>query len=277
MKSDTHDQENIRRYLLGQLPPQNLSALEERFFFDSELYEELSIVEDELIDEYLRGELAPSEREQFESHFMAAPERHEKMGFARALKKFVSIESAAQPHEFPSQLADDGSVKNETRRERGAFFSFLPFQNPIVSYALAAAVILVLVGVSWIAWKNWSPAVPGKVLAIELAPGSMTRDLGVAETKIFTIPADTDTVRLQLDLPQVEYPTYEAVVQNVNLGQVLTKKNLKAQSSNGRPTVLVEVPPSSLPRGDYRIKLDGVLATGNVESVSTYFFRVLNN
>lgn len=254
------------------MPIQDLAALEERFFLDSELYEELSIVEDELIDEYLRGELAPSDRERFESHFMSAPERHEKVRFARALKKYVSAEAANQPQEFSTaaQSAEDVSENTEARRQRRPFFSFLPWQDPIVSYSLAAAVILVLVGVSWTVWKNSPTRDPGKVLAVTLTAG-LSRSEG--ETKSLVIPADTGTVRLELLLTDHQYQGYEATLLDSE-GRTLTTKNLKPEPVNP-PAVFFDVPANLLTRGDYRIKLNGTSANGNVESLPSYSLRTV--
>lgn len=276
MQSVTNEQERVRAYLLGQMAQEDLPDFEQRLLLDAAFYEELSIVEDELIDEYLRRDLPTSDRENFESHFMSTPERREKLRFARALKKRVSAFEAVQPDEDSSSqgaLEPASEVAEPPPRKR-SFFSFLPFQNPIVSYALVAAMLLVVGAISWVAWKNWNPSGPGKVLAIELVPGSMTRDWGDAETRKFTIPSDTETIRLQLNLPQDEYSSYEVVLQDANLRPLLTNRNLKAQSLKGRPAVFVEVPQSSLPPGHYRIKLSGK-TDGGVESVASYSFNVL--
>ena len=58
MKSHAKEQETIRQYLLGLLPPEEMSQLEERLLANSAFYEELLIVEDELVDEYFADELA---------------------------------------------------------------------------------------------------------------------------------------------------------------------------------------------------------------------------
>jgi len=270
LKSNTNEQENIRRYLLGRVPIQDLPALEERFFLDSELYEELSIVEDELIDEYLRGELAPSDRERFESHFLAAPERHEKVRFARALKKYV-VESAEQTEDSVTDIPK-GVQKGAQPPPKRRPFSFLPFQTPVFSYALAAAILVAIVGVSWIAWKNWrnSPPDPGKVLAVTLAPG-LSR--GEGETKSIVIPADAGTVRVELLLTDHQYQGFEATLLDSD-GRTLTTKNLKPARANPR-AVVFDVPANLLTRGDYRIRLSGTSANGNVESLPGYSLRAI--
>lgn len=263
----------MRSYLLGRMAPDDLPALEERFFVDSEIYEELTIVENELIDEYLRGELSPSDRESFEAHFMSAPERNEKMRFARALRKAANAESAAQAQE--DSITDQGleavlDVAEPPPKSRP--FTFLPFQTPIVSYALAALLLLGVVGVSWLVWKSLRTREPGNVLAVVLTPG-LTRDEG-GETKRIVVPADTGTVRLQLLLTNNQYQVYEATLLDSD-GRTLTKKaGLKPQPVNP-PALYFDVPAGLLPRGDYRVKLSEMSESGNTEGVGNYSLRVL--
>lgn len=278
MNSETNEQTKIRAYLLGQMADADLPDFEQRLLLDAAFYEEVSIVEDELVDEYLRAELSPPDRQSFESQFMSAPERHEKLRFAQAFRKRVAAEQSTQSREVSvgERPGEPAAEVAEPPPKKRPFFWFLPFESPIVTYALAAVILLVIGGVSWVVWKNWTATTPGKVLAIELAPSSMTRDLGGdTEIKKFAIPVDTDTVRLQLDLPKDEYPSYEVILQDANLRPLLTSKNLKAQTANGRPAVFVEVPQESLPPGDYRVKLNGVNANGSAENIAGYSFRIL--
>lgn len=54
---------------------------------DEELAEELSLVEDELIEDYARNALTAAEREQFENYFLSTPKRRQKLMFVRGLRK----------------------------------------------------------------------------------------------------------------------------------------------------------------------------------------------
>src|ERR1051325_3474947 len=84
------DQTIIKQYLLGELSDDaQRQQVEQRLLTDDDFFQELEISEDELIDQYLAGTLTPAERRNFESHFLAAPERRRKLGFARALSKYV--------------------------------------------------------------------------------------------------------------------------------------------------------------------------------------------
>ena len=249
------------------------SQFEERLLTSDAVYEELVIIEDELIDEYLREELSASERESFESHFLAAPEHQEKLRFARTFTKYVAAEGPKY------QVATDERVAEEpptqTSRPSSRWFGFLPIRNPIYGYALTAALVLVVVGVTWLGWRtlNPGPRDPGRVLSVALTPG-LSRDAGDGG-KTLTVPADTDTLRLRLLLAELRHNSYEATLDAE--GRTLTSKsNLPKEVVNGQPAVVLDVPASLVSTGDYRVKLSGVNPDGNSESVASYSFRIQN-
>lgn len=97
MALDSQDRQEIRLYLLGQLEPELRSQrVEERMLTESDYYEELIIIEDEVIEEYVAGRLTPDERVSFEQHFLSAPERVRKLRFARLFSDYVAAAPVAQ-------------------------------------------------------------------------------------------------------------------------------------------------------------------------------------
>jgi hypothetical protein len=99
----------IRAYLLGTLSDEDQEQVEQRFLVDQELFEEASIVEEEIIGEYLNDTL--SEKEEFVRSFLATPRRREKVRMARALEMYVSDRDQApaetaneQGHQFWMRL-----------------------------------------------------------------------------------------------------------------------------------------------------------------------------
>lgn len=100
MSSNNDAQATIRLYLLGQLGGGVREEFEQRLLTDSDLFEELLAIEDELIDEHLAG-LRDDQVEMFEKHFLVTPERQQKLRFARALRKYAT----AHPTEEPTQMA----------------------------------------------------------------------------------------------------------------------------------------------------------------------------
>src|SRR5207244_11393703 len=90
MTSSPEIQGNIKKYLLGQLAGEDLAEIEQRVLADDEFYEEVQIMEDELVDEYVNAELSPDERRLFEKNFLADPESRNKLRLGRALARPLS-------------------------------------------------------------------------------------------------------------------------------------------------------------------------------------------
>src|SRR6185295_9965044 len=87
MALNNSDQERIRRYLLGQLNDEDLQTIEDRLMTENDLFEELEVSKDEIIEEYCAGELTATERDWLEQHFLASPEGKLNRRFALALKQ----------------------------------------------------------------------------------------------------------------------------------------------------------------------------------------------
>lgn len=280
MKSNAGEQQTIREYLLGQLAGEQQSHFEERLLTDDDVFEELEIVEDELVDEYLREELTPADRAGFESHFMAAQEHRDKLAFARAFRKSLT-NKVGLPGQAPSpaQPAEPGvgeasgteasTVRTPSRKK--SWFTFFGIQNPALGYATAVALVLVVVGISWVVWRRaTAPRDPGRVLSVVLTSG-LTR--GDGEGASVRVPHETDTLRLQLILSDNRYKSFEAILLDGDGRALTTQSNLTAETVNGQPAVIFDVPANLVPPGDYRMKLSGLNSDGQPVPVASYSFR----
>ncbi len=278
MKSDIKELEAIRQYLLGQLPPEESSQIEERLFTDAAFYEELLIAEDELVDDYLAGGLSDSDRESCETHFLLTPERKQKIRFALAFKEYVSAPSMAQPTKGIAldRISQDAVEVPDRSPKKRPFLSFLPFGNPIVSYSVAAAALLIVVGIALIVVKNWTsptPHEPGQSLAVALTPGVARDDSGTI--KEFAIPSGTDAVQLELRIGRdVQYQSYRASLQTVDGVEKLRVSDLKTTATGNSVIVPLKVAAGFLTRGDYYVKLSGLNSRGEYDDVGRYSFRV---
>ena len=90
MNMDLKNEHTLKSYLLGDLNPDEQQRLEQHLMADSDAFEYLCCIEDELIEDYLEGVLSGRDREKFENFFLAAPERKQKLSFAKSLKRYVS-------------------------------------------------------------------------------------------------------------------------------------------------------------------------------------------
>jgi hypothetical protein len=275
LQLNSKDQETLRQYLLGNSPPEESATLEERLLTDGEFFQELLIVEDELVDEYLSGDLSNAERESFEAHFLLTAERQQKIRFSRTLKKYLHNTALAGANESsvvevaPVPVPVPVAVRSPLR---SPFLSFLQ-RNPIIAYSLAAAVVLVIGVASWTALKNPVSQNPSQVLAVTLTPG-LTRDGGEI-TKV-SIPPGTDTLQLKLQLPKTDYSSYRAEVFTSEPASIAIGEGLQSETSPTGKFITVSISTSLVKRDDYSVKLGGKRADGTYEDVTSFVFRVVN-
>lgn len=95
----------MTRYLLGELPEAEQAALEEKYFTDPQVFDQVLQAENELVDAYARGQLSPTARDRFEQYYLAHPKRRERVKFAEALATKLDrpeeLESTAAPRVEP--------------------------------------------------------------------------------------------------------------------------------------------------------------------------------
>lgn len=124
--------EQVKQYLLGTLSEEEKLRFEEKYFDDDKLFEEIEIVEDELVDAYVREELSPGDRERFKEVVTGSPRLAGRVDFARVLAKSTSSQ---QPE----------AVAVPIRAERESFWQRL-FTPSRAGWAMAACTLLLLLG-----------------------------------------------------------------------------------------------------------------------------------
>ena len=130
-------QERLRRYLLGQVAEDAREEIEKDLLTSDELFEELLVIEDEIIDQYLAGQLNSEDRTAFERYFLATPERSEKLSFGRVFNRYLA---ASQPTPLGSAARSRPAPWARTR----PFFS-----SPIAIGVFA----LLIVGIAFGVWR----------------------------------------------------------------------------------------------------------------------------
>src|SRR4051812_14731756 len=88
-------EQNMMRYLLGELSGQEQAALEGKYFTDPQVFDQVLKTESELVDGYVRGQLSAEVRERFEESYLKHPARRERVQFARALA--AKLDQAGEP------------------------------------------------------------------------------------------------------------------------------------------------------------------------------------
>lgn len=139
MKLDASSEVLIRRYLLGDISEEERDQVETRLMADDAFFQQVNLVEDDLIDEYLDQDLTPKDRKRFEVTFLCAPERQHKLRFAKALHTYVA-NAAVRRVPGPEPAIDPWWQP---------IADFLRLQRPALAYPLTAAMLLLLIGGPW--------------------------------------------------------------------------------------------------------------------------------
>jgi len=311
MTYQTVEERQMSRYLLGQLGDQEQKQLEERLMTQNDSFEQLQVLEDELIDEYLKNTLSEKDREDFEKHFLSAPERHQKVRFATALRSYLAT-------------ANEGKETEHSKVSLWqTFWAALRTPSPTLSYGLSLAMLAVLVGSLWMAGtirhlntevaqirtkqslsrekeqqlqrqleeqrgrsveleqqlflaQTQMPKVSDNssdpVVALALTPG-LVRDTGTLNK--LTISSDTLLVALRLELADQTYENYRVMLQDSQGSEICIRNKVKPKRLGTNPFIILTFPADILPPDDYFLKLSGASKTGEFDPLGNYSFRVL--
>jgi hypothetical protein len=300
----------MRKYLLGALPAEERTRIEDEYFADADRFEELVGVENDLIDSYVRGKLSDSERRQFERHYGKLPGRRARIGFAKALSQAVHSE------------------RESIRANKPSPWRSLPhfqFPWPHLQWALPSAALL-LVG-ALLGFQNYrlrrelheaqangsqlhrqqdalreqiaelsahpqqapeseidsqvARLEPPVDLTFRLVPGVLRDTVGQGD---LVIPRNRPWVRLEMVLERDEYKTYKAVLLTPEAvllppeqrKEVLRGTALHSHSIGGSTIVSWRFPSNSIQPGDYVVQLSGETAAGSGEDVASYSFRAVH-
>lgn len=140
MNFETSNTDNIRLYLLDGLSDDESRAVEESFFSDDTLFDEVLAIEDELFYEYQQDELKDHDREVFERKFLRTPEDRRRAAFAAAL-----LDATGDPSTERVSAALPVAENSPTVLQSVA--AFFNFSGSGLRFGMAAAAILLSIGV----------------------------------------------------------------------------------------------------------------------------------
>ena len=296
----TKDEAVLRKYLLGDMSPEEQEGIELWLMSNEDAYCLLEAAEDDLIDDSFAGRLAPHDLDRFQTHFLVAPERQRKLQFSRSFKR--AIDAAAQPVrlEFPS---------------RPGLLDFLRFR-PAFVYATSALIVILLTGNIWSFLKVAElqrelhsvtdqvtelgrdrddlkrqlvesqaatlalqaaipppkPSTAPVLLAMNLVPG-ITRSSN--EIPTLTLTANASRIRFSLALLDDNFTVYRASLMNADSREIWTESKVVPTVARDGKTIVLNVPAEVLSSGDFSFSLMGVPDSGTPESVARYYFRAV--
>lgn len=278
MKWHIEDDEVLKRYLLGELESERQRQVEEKLLTEGKYFEELLIAEEELIDRYLAGSLSQSEQVKFDCHFLLTPERHRKLRFAKAFRKYVANATNAESPDPVDHIP-------HAALSRHPLPSFLQAINPFRRLSPAAALLLAVLFCVPLLIINYTRRQAGGIpetasnaeqasstVLVTLTPG-LVRDAG--ELRRVNVPPGTGSVQFHLELASDEYNNYRAILLTEGR-EILTLNQLKAEANNGTKAITLILPARLLTQGDYQLKLSGQTPGSEFEDINGYAFRVSN-
>lgn len=147
MNEPVIDEVVARKFLLGQLSPEEQGEIEALAFEDPDTFRLLELLEDELIDDFLQDKLSQPEEQRFEEHFLTFPGRRESLEISRLLQKHLSqVESAefvigqARSQELPMEVELPSVITDDDDRN----FSFIGwFKQQSIGLQLSMAIIAI--------------------------------------------------------------------------------------------------------------------------------------
>lgn len=308
MKPGTFGTEDLKRFLLGDADPAMRSDIELWLISDDDALDLISAAEDDIVDDFLDGSLSADDKRRFESHFLNAPERHQKLSFARGLRSH--LRRAAAP------------AMAEPRTRKPLF----DFRRPALSYALAALSLLLAAGIAWTAARldrtrgelasaaaqitagenersridqelrqsetsnaalnaevqrlqsDVTESVTQKaatLLAMTLAPSPRVRSGSAEDAQAVELGDGTVLAQFALPIPSNRYPTYRFDLTDENEKPVTTGDQIVSRRSADGLTVPAAVAASILKPGLYTITLSGNPPDGPAEEINRFIFRVI--
>jgi hypothetical protein len=314
MRKQEQKEKTIWHYLLGELSESEQSLLEEQYFKDHTLFEEIVRVENELVDKYARGLLPPATRDRFEKYYLDHPQRRERARFAEALAE---------------RIGEGEHTVLRPSAEASWFQRWLvSLRGPKLVWALAAAVLLIAAVAGWFfldsrrlerqqagieseriareqrerelqqqaeqerlpAARTSSereqteipPGSTGQPSEEKKQPATATLILTIAGSRgpeagppsLLVIQSGTEQVKLRLILRENDHVSYQAVVLSAGGSVVFSSRRIRAANGKSGPSLTFNAPARAFPAGDYILTLRGVSKTGEVEDVSKSLFRV---
>lgn len=304
MNKTPHNDVVLKKYLLGELFGTELDELERQYLANSRLFEQLLVVEDDLIDQYACGELNPTERTHFERQLLATPGQRERLVNAKVL---LAVARAQRSVPVTTEQALSGK-----------WTSWVGVLNQRSAFAFVTLLLLVIGG--GIAVRLWQRNVelkeieaqsqppPGKQpeapvtlqaqqgnekqqppkkdeqsaaptkterapqVATFVVPMTLTR--GERATS-FVLKPGIETVRLHVQIASDNYKTYRAELQSADGDHIQTFSGMKPQHAANGYTLLLNLPAKLLNRSDYILKLSGIGEGGLAEDAGFFSFRIV--
>jgi len=131
------ESQRLISYLLGGLQVEERRQIEQRYFDDDEFFQEMLILEEELIDRYVNGDLSDVDSERFEISYLTNPQSRSQVEFAKSLAGALSNVMVNRPLKERDSQAP--------RAPSGLLAASSPQRHPL-TWGLIAGLAVVIIG-----------------------------------------------------------------------------------------------------------------------------------
>jgi hypothetical protein len=269
MSAEEGTEQTMRDYLMGQLSEERCQELEAEFLRDTDKFELLEAIEDELIQDFVAGDLPPGETEILKRRWRTHPDVRQQLAFAQAL----------------GSRAKETRVASAEKKRR----SWLSWPGKLIVPVLACMVLLAsYFGIRWLSTPNESqhqaqtkgegqqphrPAESLAVFSIVLTP-QLTRSSSSIAT--FTVPPGTQQLRLIAQFPEHrDHSKYSAVLRTPEGLSLWAGGPVEVKSLDGKAQAAFVIALSSVPSGDMILTLSALGPDGQRQEIEDFSFRLM--
>lgn len=285
----------MKSYLLDELSPEQREEVERTYFADSKVFEELQMIEAELIDDYASGEMDSMESAKFERIYLSNPSKKFRVDFAKSLHQkadegapliasptrsrwlvaaLLALAAAASLF-FAETLRLRGQIarindENQRLQKQYTQLQKESSSNQALIEDLKIQVDREKMDEDVNPPAPIAPALPQPTLiAFVLKPG-LARD--AASMPILKLPRRADFVRFELQMDRDPYQAYRVSLQTPAGDEVWSMGTIHPRIVKNGKAIVFDLPANKLTKRDYVILLQGK-GNGKFQDVSAYPFR----
>ncbi|HQU85336.1 MAG TPA: hypothetical protein PKY59_19505 [Pyrinomonadaceae bacterium] len=298
-----------RRFLLGEMTENEREKFEAEFLADENIFDEISVAEDELVEAYVRGTLDFETKRKIETNYLKSPKNIEKLEFTRSmLANLKTSNETFEKKENSSFLKSLVAFLTDPKLAFGAAFAILliifaswfllkkPSKNEIVKNATPTPTVKTETNFNSQTNQNSSIEIPvNNVNKENINSNTETKPTpkptetpkekivpnpilalfagtvrGEGKTNSVMIPKDAKGLNLQMKLESQDYKNYRAEIVDQNGNSIF--KSGKIAARNARLNTFISS--EKLKKGDYLVKVYGLNAENEEESAADFQFRV---
>ena len=286
MKQTQDSEDLIERYLLGDLPVAERTALENECLADKAKYDQVCRIEDDLLYRYARGALSPADRERVERQYLTNPWRRRHLEFAKALVQVID-----------GELATRSAAKQTSDISWGAKLGVLPRgMRGVLRLIPAIAALLLISGGTWLAIQTSRLRVrlreaQHEVEAQQQRAQTQSRQINELETQYKRLTEEHESLLAQLLAAQKAgswrlapvlltisvdaFRSYRVTLIAEDGSEAFRKNGLKPRADKDGDFVIVNLPANRLKNGDNVLSLSGISPKGEVEPLGRTLIKVI--